>query len=290
MSYEQATKHTTFKTSTRHVLGEILLVLVIEFFILLIGLIIASICASVARTAVPDFPNIILLSLVVETGTIFFIFVPFAWLFAKYRLKFTLRIGQDRIMYGKWPFRETIHCMDVEAIYEKCGKVDNPKSYYVIITGFGKSWSCYFEKNTLDCIKALRAVCPNAIFIDMYGKEHFPQTAASFPKVIHNLIRTRYARAIAAFIVAIPCLVWCLIIVWAVIYKLVNGSNLFRAVEGFHTGMLAILGLGTATLATGLYQFRQAFILSRSGQTHMPQSVEEFRFQKSMEDQQTLSR
>lgn len=283
MNYEQAATYTTFKTSIRHVLGEVLLVLVIEFFILLCGLIISSLCASVARAAVPDFPNTTLLSLVVELSTIFIIVLPFAWLFAKFRLKFTLQIGQDRIIFGKWPFRECMHGMDVETISEKYGAISNPKSYYVTITGFGKSWSCYFEKNTQDCIRALRVVCPNAIFIDMYGKEHIPQTTGSFPKVIHNLIRSRYARAIAAFIVAIPCLVWCLIIVWAVIYKLVNGTNLSMAVDGIHTGMVAILGLGTATLATGLYQFRQAFILSRSVRTHMPQSIEEFMFQKSME-------
>lgn len=283
MNDEQADQYTTFKTSIRHVLGEILLVLVIEFFILLTGLIIAAICASVADAAVPDFPNTTLLSLVVELGTIFIIVLPFAWLFAKFRLKFTLRIGQDRIIYGKWPFRESMHYLDVEAIYEKYGDISSPKSYYVMITGFGKSWSCYFEKNTQDCIKALRTVCSNAIFVDMYGKEHFPQAAVSFPKVIHNLIRTRYGRAIAAFIIAIPCLAWCLIIVWAVIYKIVNGTNLSVAVEGIHTGMIAILGLGTATLATGLYQFRQAVTLSRSVRTHMPQSVEEFMFQKSIQ-------
>jgi len=280
MDQKQAAKYTTFKTSIRHVLGEILFVLVIEFFILLVGLVISSLCASVAKAAFPDFPDLILLSLVVELGTIFFIVLPFAWLFAKFRLKFTLRIGQDRVIFGKWPFRESMHCLDVEAIYEKYGKIDNPRSYYVLITGFGKSWSCFFEKNTQDCIRALRVVCPNAIFVDMYGKEHFPQATVSFPKVIQNLIRTRYARAIAAFVVAIPCLGWCSIMVWAVIYKIVNGTNLSGASEGIPAGMIAILGLGTATLATGLYQFRQAVILSRSVRTHMPQSVEEFMFQK----------
>jgi hypothetical protein len=173
--------------------------------------------------------------------------------------------------------------MDVEAIYEKYGDVSKPRSYYVVITGFGKSWRCYFEKNSQDCIKALRSVCSNAIFIDMYGKEHLPQKTQSAPTVIRNLIRTRYARATTALIIALPCLAWSLIILWAVIYKLTDGSTLSVAVGDIHPGMLAILSLGSATLATAVYQFRQAIILSKRVKTHMPQSVDEFLFMKSME-------
>lgn len=255
---------TTFKTPIRHVFGEALLVAITVPVILLVGLAPAALCGYLANLAIPD-------SVLADSPTLelcvavpaYLLVCSFAWLWAKHRLKFTLRISQGILSYGKSPFRETIPFTDVTSIQEKAEMIDSPGSYRVVVTAPGKKWICFFGVRSGDCASALRRVCSNAVFVDAAGKEHLPERTHSPVAAIRNLIHSRYTRATAAILLSVPCLAWSLVILWAVVTKMKEGVTLPDAVEGMPIGFLSIPFLGIISLATAVHLWRKAFRLSK---------------------------
>lgn len=278
MTQDPATQTTTFTTPLRHVLGEIMFVLVTVPVILVVGLVASGFCGYLASSAIPE--NFPLASSVSLICTFVFVFISFfctlVWLWAKRRLKFTLRIGNETLVYGKWPFRESIRVTDAETIVEhKAGISCTRGANRVVITGSGKNWVCLFEHASRDCITALRGVCLNAVFVGVEGKEHLPQKAPSQSAAIRNLIRVRWARAFAALLVAIPSLAGSVLFLSMVLARVKNGVALASAFDGLPLMYLLEPFIGLSALSIAVHQWRRALSLSNRVKAHTTLSVQE---------------
>lgn len=246
-----------FKTPFRHVLGETVLVLVVVPVVLVFCLLMSFVCGYAAGSVVSndDWSWVVLFALAIP---MFLVLCYLTWLGARQRLKFTLKIGPEELLFGKGLFRESMPCTAVETIRDKASAVHDPDSHWVEITGARRKWKCFFGHASGACIGALREVCSNAVFVDIQGKEHLPAGTHSPVRAIGNLVRTRRATATAALLVAIPCLAWALIILVALIVKVAQGTSLTEAVSGIPVRFLVVPVLGTVTLIAAIVQFRRA--------------------------------
>ena len=279
MEEESTTTLATFRTPKGHVIGEVFFVLLTVPVILIMGLVAAGFSAYMVVLIIPDdkFTGSPILALVVAV-LVFAFFCCLAWLGAKDRLKFTLRIGPQELSFGERPFRESIPCLAVETIRETAERLYDPHSYRVELTAPGIKWKFFFGSFCGDCIEALRAVCTNAVFVDARGQEHLPEGTHSPIRAIRNLVRTRLRRATAALLLSIPCLAWSAVVFAAIIARIVGGETIHEVMDGIHGRFFTFLGiplLGVFSLVTAIMQFAKAKRLSKRMRAHIKPGLED---------------
>lgn len=264
-----------FKTPKKHVAGEVLLVLLTTPVILVTGLMMSGLCGYMGGSLVPeDFwiePSVMALAISLPALACV---CMLAWLWAKRRLKFTLCIAPQKLRFGRRPFRESLPCLAVETVLERAESIDSPASYRVQIIASGKRWTCFLGPQSRACVEALRAVCTNAIFVDLAGREHLPSQTHSPVKAIRNLVRGRARRAAVGMLVAMPCLLWGGIILALVVIQIRNGTSLSEATDGIPAGFLAVPLLGIVSLIDSITQFRKASRLSKRIRQQMRPGIE----------------
>ena len=143
------------------------------------------------------------------------------------------------------------------------------------ITAPGIKWKCFFGSHVPACIEALRAVCTNAVFIDVAGQEYLPTKTYDPHTVLRNLVRTRLRRATAFLLVAIPCLVWGAIVIIAIIVGFNKGATPTDILSEVNIGFFIVPVLGLFSLTAAITQFRKAKSLSKRIKTELAQGMDD---------------
>lgn len=272
---QASSKHFTFRTPMKHIMGEVLLFFMIAPLFAIVALLLSGLFKYLMILVIPDGlldESIIIFVTIIIPVFSFFCF--FTWLWAIHRWKFTLQIESKEIHFGRRPFRESISCLDVEAIRETAEQNNDPSSYWVEITAPGIKWKCFFGALCEDCIAALRSICTNAVFVDARGKEHLPSNTHSPVRAIKNLVRSRFRRAYTALFVSIPFFAWGVIIFIAIIDQKKKGVPLSEIINK-HWRLLLISLIGVISLITAITLFRKALSLSKWTKKHIKNGLDE---------------
>lgn len=120
-----------------------------------------------------------------------------SWLFIRRYFQFSLHLYADHLQVRALWFRNSLDVLEVESIRHRQGEANLGGSCeWVEILGAGKSWALYLREAVPDCIEKLRQACPNAIYVDVEGREHLPSRPYDSEKAEVFLIRSRYRRGI----------------------------------------------------------------------------------------------
>jgi hypothetical protein len=266
-------EYITFAVPKKTRFGEICLVAVMACVCLVAGLFAAFLVGCGLAFGLADEKNNPSQGLMLVGGIpVVVLFCWLWWLWARRRLKFSIRIYADRVLLGHGLFCEEFAATEIEAIAEKPYFENGGAPRWLELRGQGKTRQCFLSNSSRRCGEALMSVCANAVYIDVAEKEYLPERTHEPVVVLKNLIRARRRRGILALIPGSCVFLMALLNSFLIIRVFAEKGKGELAIWIFRTSLLWVVsGIG---LWYAITQFRKAASLSRKMKEHMPGGLE----------------
>ena len=174
--------------------------------------------------------------------------IYFAWKLMIARLRFRVVLGEQWVELGRGWAKCMLHFADIDLISVNLGV-----GSAVFVQGKQVDARVYLTvDDARNCAKRLRAHCPNAVFVDAYGTEHFP--AESCRPLLNLLVVERRCMKIAiAEAAVIPfCLAFTAQGIYVLYQRLRGVPN-----PGYTNVSMLFFGLISPTLAISAWRSSQ---------------------------------